>query len=106
MTLICMRNYYVACDTVDEYIKLIFLYMNMNMYNFQSLRIVTAAYSSKWFSGTEGFKRGLQIVMTRAHRPFTLTAGNIMLLSLDTFVQVRGLSEKLQLKQMLLMFII
>lgn len=30
-------------------------------------------------------------MMIRAHRPFTLTAGNIMLLSLDTFVQVHDL---------------
>jgi len=52
------------------------------------MRLVTAAYSNNWFSNTERFKRGLQIMMIRAHRPLILSAGRIMLLSLDTFVQV------------------
>ncbi|XP_032675945.1 odorant receptor Or1-like [Odontomachus brunneus] len=75
---------YMCCMTYQIFI----FCWHGNELHLHSLRIVTAAYSSKWFSGTEGFKRGLQIMMTRAQRPFTLSAGNIMLLSLDTFVQI------------------
>ncbi|XP_014473562.1 PREDICTED: odorant receptor Or1 [Dinoponera quadriceps] len=76
---------YMCCMTYQIFI----FCWHGNELHLHSLRIATAAYSSKWFSETGRFKRGLLIIMTRAHRPFILTAGNIMLLSLDTFVQVR-----------------
>lgn len=34
------------------------------------------------------FKRGIQLIMTRAQRPFILSAGSVMELSLGTFVRV------------------
>ncbi|XP_011864231.1 PREDICTED: odorant receptor Or1-like isoform X2 [Vollenhovia emeryi] len=76
---------YMCCMTYQIFI---FCWHGNELY-LHSMRLVTAAYSSNWFSSTEGFKRGLQIVMARAHRPLTLSAGKVMLLSLDTFVQVR-----------------
>ncbi|XP_067205636.1 odorant receptor Or1-like isoform X3 [Linepithema humile] len=75
---------YLCCMTYQIFI----FCWHGNELHLHSIRIVTAAYSSGWFSGTERFKRSLQIVMIRAHRPFILSAGNIMLLSLDTFVQI------------------
>lgn len=62
------------------------------------MRLVLAAYSNNWFTKTERFKRDLQIVMTRAHRPLTLSAGKVMELSLDTFMQVRKFLPNILLK--------
>lgn len=75
---------YMCCMTYQIFI----FCWHGNELHLHSTRLATAAYSSNWFSNTEGFKRGLQIVMTRSHRPFTLSAGKIMMLSLDTFVQI------------------
>ncbi|XP_011687568.1 PREDICTED: odorant receptor Or1-like isoform X4 [Wasmannia auropunctata] len=75
---------YMCCMTYQIFI----FCWHGNELHLHSMRLATAAYSSNWFSNTEGFKRGLQIVMTRSHRPFTLSAGKIMMLSLDTFVQI------------------
>ncbi|XP_011171479.2 odorant receptor Or1 [Solenopsis invicta] len=75
---------YMCCMTYQ-----IFIYCwHGNELHLHSMRLVTAAYSNNWFSNTEEFKRGLQIIMTRAHRPLTLSAGRVMTLSLDTFVQI------------------
>ncbi|KAL6429173.1 hypothetical protein ACFW04_008131 [Cataglyphis niger] len=79
---------YMCCMTYQIFI----FCWHGNELHLHSIRIVTAAYSSNWFSNTKGFKRSLQIIMMRAHRPFTLTAGNIMLLSLDTFVEILRMS--------------
>lgn len=79
---------YMCCMTYQIFI----FCWHGNELHLHSVRIVLAAYSSSWFSGTEGFKRALQIVMLRAQRPFTLSAGRIMLLSLDTFVQIMRMS--------------
>ncbi|XP_029672806.1 odorant receptor Or1-like [Formica exsecta] len=79
---------YMCCMTYQIFI----FCWHGNELHLHSTRIVTAAYSSNWFSNTEEFKRSLQIIMMRAHRPFTLSAGNIMLLSLDTFVEILRMS--------------
>ncbi|EFN63983.1 Odorant receptor 2a, partial [Camponotus floridanus] len=75
---------YMCCMTYQIFI----FCWHGNELHLHSTRIVMAAYSSNWFSNNVSFKRSLQIMMLRAHRPFTLSAGNIMLLSLDTFVEV------------------
>ncbi|XP_028046728.1 odorant receptor Or1 [Monomorium pharaonis] len=79
---------YMCCMTYQIFI----FCWHGNELHLHSMRLVTAAYSSNWFSNTERFKRGLQIVMTRAHRPLTLSAGRIMTLSLNTFVQIMRMS--------------
>ncbi|XP_072764787.1 odorant receptor Or2 [Anoplolepis gracilipes] len=79
---------YMCCMTYQIFI----FCWHGNELHLHSIRIVTAAYSSNWLSNTEEFKRSLQIIMMRAHRPFILTAGNIMLLSLNTFVEIIRMS--------------
>ncbi|XP_071560967.1 odorant receptor Or1 isoform X1 [Temnothorax nylanderi] len=74
---------YMCCMTYQIFI----FCWHGNELHLHSIRLVTAAYSNNWFSNSERFKRSLQIVMTRAHRPFTLSAGKVMSLSLNTFVQ-------------------
>ncbi|XP_012059742.1 PREDICTED: odorant receptor 2a-like [Atta cephalotes] len=79
---------YMCCMTYQIFI----FCWHGNELHLHSMRLVTAAYSNNWFSNTERFKRGLQIMMIRAHRPLTLCAGRIMLLSLDTFMQIMRMS--------------
>ncbi|CAL1681631.1 unnamed protein product [Lasius platythorax] len=79
---------YMCCMTYQIFI----FCWHGNELHLHSVRIATAAYSSNWFSNTKRFTRSLQIMMIRAHRPFTLSAGNIMLLSLDTFVEILRMS--------------
>ncbi|XP_020281437.1 odorant receptor Or1-like isoform X2 [Pseudomyrmex gracilis] len=79
---------YMCCMTYQIFI----FCWHGNEVHLHSVRIVTAAYSSNWFSAPEGFKRNLRFVMMRAQTPLTLSAGNIMLLSLDTFVQILRMS--------------
>ncbi|KAL6255294.1 hypothetical protein P5V15_013634 [Pogonomyrmex californicus] len=79
---------YMCCMTYQIFI---FCWHGNELY-LHSMRLVTAAYSSNWFSNTEAFKRSLQIMMIKAHRPLTLSAGKVMLLSLDTFVQIMRMS--------------
>ncbi|KAF3054609.1 Odorant receptor 034 [Nylanderia fulva] len=79
---------YMCCMTYQIFI----FCWHGNELHLHSLRIVTAAYSCNWFSATKGFTHSLQIMMIRSHRPFTLIAGNIMILSLDTFVQILRMS--------------
>ncbi|EZA58248.1 ObirOr5-C1 [Ooceraea biroi] len=79
---------YMCCMTYQIFI----FCWHGNELHLHSLRLALAAYSSNWFAGTEGFKRSLQIVMVRSQRPLTMSAGNIMLLSLDTFVQILRMS--------------
>ncbi|KYM79613.1 Odorant receptor Or1 [Atta colombica] len=79
---------YMCCMTYQIFI----FCWHGNELHLHSMRLVTAAYSNNWFSNTERFKRSLQIMMIRAHRPLTLCAGRIMLLSLDTFMQIMRMS--------------
>ncbi|XP_070510194.1 odorant receptor Or1 isoform X2 [Cardiocondyla obscurior] len=79
---------YMCCMTYQIFI---FCWHGNELY-LHSMRLVTAAYSNNWFSNSERFKRSLQIVMIRAHRPLTLSAGKVMSLSLNTFVQIMRMS--------------
>ncbi|XP_024868539.1 odorant receptor Or1-like isoform X4 [Temnothorax curvispinosus] len=79
---------YMCCMTYQIFI----FCWHGNELHLHSIRLVTAAYSNNWFSNSDRFKRSLQIVMTRAHRPFTLSAGKVMSLSLNTFVQIMRMS--------------
>ncbi|XP_053980791.1 odorant receptor Or2-like isoform X1 [Hylaeus volcanicus] len=58
----------------------------------QSVNLIFASYSNEWWHKTKNFKRGIQIIMIRAQRPLILTAGNIMELSLQTFVRILRMS--------------
>ncbi|KAG7199457.1 hypothetical protein KM043_014083 [Ampulex compressa] len=58
----------------------------------QSANVLFAAYSGPWWHATESFKRSIQIIMTRAYRPLIFKAGNVMSLSLQTFVRILRMS--------------
>lgn len=50
--------------------------------------VSTAAYSNDWWNAGNHFKRALQIIIIRSHRPLILSAGKVFTLSLNTFVNV------------------
>nr|AXM05152.1 odorant receptor [Campoletis chlorideae] len=53
-----------------------------------SERIALAAYSGKWWKFDNRYKNTLIILILRAQRPLVLTAGKILILSLETFTSV------------------
>ncbi|XP_046597653.1 odorant receptor Or1-like [Neodiprion lecontei] len=61
----------------------------------QSQSVVVAAYEGNWWNYGKRFNRDLQLLMLRANRPLTLKAGNLLILSLETFVSILRLSYSL-----------
>jgi hypothetical protein len=47
-----------------------------------------AVYESKWYDRSESFKRIVQLVIMRAQRPVSLTAGKLYIVSMETFAKV------------------
>ncbi|XP_076685625.1 odorant receptor 22b isoform X1 [Andrena cerasifolii] len=74
---------YMCCMTYQ-----IFIYCwHGNELYLHSTNLIIAAYSNDWWRNTKAFKQAIQITMFRAQKPLILTAGNIMELSLQTFVK-------------------
>jgi hypothetical protein len=44
-------------------------------------------YVSEWYNRSEGFKRMVQLVIMRAQRPVSLTAGKLYSVSMETFAK-------------------
>ncbi|XP_046745104.1 odorant receptor Or1-like [Diprion similis] len=61
----------------------------------QSESVSVAAFQGNWWLCGEGLKRDLRLLMLRANRPLTLKAGNLLILSLQTFVSILRLSYSL-----------
>lgn len=53
------------------------------------MNVTLSAYSNNWWHNSKDFKQAICIIMVRVQQPLILTAGNIMELSLQTFVRVR-----------------
>ncbi|XP_024940839.1 putative odorant receptor 85d isoform X2 [Cephus cinctus] len=54
----------------------------------QSESVVQAAFSGNWWKSSERYKRALRLMMVRAGRPLTITTGNLLTLSLSTFMGI------------------
>ncbi|XP_035740898.1 odorant receptor Or1-like [Vespa mandarinia] len=75
---------YMCCMTYQ-----IFIYCwHGNELQLHNIYVSTAAYSNDWWNAGNHFKRALQIMIIRAHRPLILSAGKVFTLSLNTFVNV------------------
>nr|XP_050864461.1 odorant receptor Or1-like [Vespula vulgaris] len=75
---------YMCCMTYQ-----IFIYCwHGNELQLHNTYVSTAAYSNDWWNAGNHFKRALQIIIIRAHRPLILSAGKVFTLSLNTFVNV------------------
>jgi hypothetical protein len=53
----------------------------------QSVEVDRAMYVSEWYNRSEGFKRMVQLVIMRAQRPVTLTAGKLYNVSMESFAK-------------------
>ncbi|XP_066584775.1 odorant receptor 10-like isoform X2 [Prorops nasuta] len=75
---------YMCCMTYQ-----IFIYCwHGNELHLHAMDLALANYSCNWFESTNEFKRALQIMMIRTQRPLRLSAGNIMVLNLNTFMGI------------------
>ncbi|KAK2578694.1 hypothetical protein KPH14_011662 [Odynerus spinipes] len=84
---------YMCCMTYQ-----IFIYCwHGNELQLHNAYISIAAYSNDWWNADGHFKRALQIMIIRAHRPLILSAGKIFSLSLNTFVSVSISMQKMSL---------
>lgn len=54
-----------------------------------------AVYESEWYNRSESFKRMVQLVIARAQRPVSLTAGKLYTVSMETFGKV---SNRMQIE--------
>lgn len=70
-------------DKIDKFLSLILRYF------FQSKSIGDAVYESLWYNMTPAECRILLFVILRSQKRLTITAGNIMDLSLEGFTTVR-----------------
>ncbi|XP_043260231.1 odorant receptor Or2-like isoform X1 [Colletes gigas] len=79
---------YMCCMTYQ-----IFIYTwHGNELYLHSANVIFAAYSNEWWHNTKNFKQAIQIIMIRAQQPLILSAGNIMELSVQTFVRILRMS--------------
>ncbi|XP_043287647.1 odorant receptor Or1-like [Venturia canescens] len=60
-----------------------------------SERVAFAAYSGNWWKFDRRFNSTLKILMIRSQRPLFLTAGKIMIVSLETFTSILRMSYSL-----------
>ncbi|XP_048507801.1 odorant receptor Or1-like [Athalia rosae] len=75
---------YICCMTYQ-----IFIYCwHGNEIVLHSESVVYAAFMGNWWRCGERYKRALRLLMVRANRPLVLKAGNILTLSLQTFVVI------------------
>ncbi|XP_049832928.1 odorant receptor 83a-like [Schistocerca gregaria] len=58
----------------------------------QSQQVSMSAYCSPWHQATKGYRRALCVVMCRAQRPLTLTAGKFYVVSRATFLTLMNAS--------------
>lgn len=66
----------------------------MLFFFFQSKSIGDAVYEALWYNMTPGECRILLLVILRSQKRLTITAGNVMDLSLEGFTSVRIISCK------------
>jgi hypothetical protein len=57
----------------------------------QSVEMERAVYESEWYNRSGSFKRMVQLVIARAQRPVSLTAGKLYIVSMETFAKVSNL---------------
>jgi hypothetical protein len=50
--------------------------------------MVNAAYFCEWYTASSKFRKSLNILMERAKRPVTVTAGSFSTLNLENFTKV------------------
>ncbi|PNF29258.1 hypothetical protein B7P43_G10480, partial [Cryptotermes secundus] len=54
----------------------------------QSAEVERAVSGSGWYNRSESFKRMVRLVIARAQRPVSLTAGKLYIVSMETFAKV------------------
>ncbi|KAK0084578.1 hypothetical protein PV326_006225 [Microctonus aethiopoides] len=79
---------YICCMTYQIFI---FCYHG-NELCFQSQSVADAVFASNWWKFNEQIKQSFGIMITRFHKPIVLTAGPLIKLSLNTFVNVLRVS--------------
>ncbi|EFN77832.1 Odorant receptor 49b [Harpegnathos saltator] len=92
---VAIRKCIFAFHFVGGLIQLLIYTWTCNDIIVQSAAISDAAYNSKWYllpgSGPGmALRKGLIMIMIRARRPCTLTAGHFAVMSLDTFTGVKN----------------
>jgi len=90
---VAIRKCIFAFHFVGGLIQLLIYTWTCNDIIVQSTAISDAAYNSKWYllpnnGPGNAVRKGLIIIMIRARRPCTLTAGSFAVMSLDTFTGV------------------
>ncbi|XP_014478929.1 PREDICTED: uncharacterized protein LOC106746647 [Dinoponera quadriceps] len=90
---LAIRKCIFAFHFVGGLIQLLIYTWTCNDIIVQSTAISEAAYNSKWYllSGRRpgmALRKGLIMIMIRARRPCTLTAGHFAVMSLDTFTGI------------------
>ncbi|XP_011338486.1 putative odorant receptor 92a isoform X2 [Ooceraea biroi] len=90
-TNVAVRKFLFACHFVGGLIQLFIYTWTCNDIIIQSTAISDAAYNSKWYLLSNNdpgktLRKGLIMIMIRARRPCTLTAGYVTVISLDTFM--------------------
>lgn len=90
---VAIRKCIFAFHFVGGLIQLLIYTWTCNDIIVQSTAISDAAYNSKWYllpnnAPGNAVRKGLIIIMIRARRPCTLTAGSFAVMSLDTFTGV------------------
>ncbi|XP_023287517.1 odorant receptor Or2-like [Orussus abietinus] len=82
---------YMCCMTYQ-----IFIYCwHGNELYLQSQSVALSAYSGAWWNCSQQYKRSLLVIIARANKPFNLTAGNLMTISLKTFMEILRTSYSL-----------
>nr|XP_034189642.1 odorant receptor Or1-like [Osmia lignaria] len=85
---LCGMLMYMCCMTYQ-----IFIYCwHGNELYLHSMNVTLSAYSNNWWDNSKDFKQAICIIMVRVQQPLILTAGNIMELSLQTFVRILRMS--------------
>ncbi|GAB1866635.1 Odorant receptor [Camponotus japonicus] len=90
---VAIRKCIFAFHFVGGLIQLLIYTWTCNDIIVQSTAISDAAYNSKWYllpnnGPGNAVRKGLIIIMIRARRPCTLTAGSFAVMSLDTFTGI------------------
>ncbi|XP_012149241.1 odorant receptor Or1 isoform X2 [Megachile rotundata] len=85
---LCGMLMYMCCMTYQ-----IFIYCwHGNELYLHSMNVTFSAYANNWWYNSKDFKQAICIIMVRVQQPLILTAGNVMQLSLQTFVRILRMS--------------
>jgi len=103
MTDVVIRKCIFASHFIGGLIQLLIYTWTCNDIIVQSGAISDAAYNSKWYllpanGPGKALRKGLIMIMIRARRPCTLTAGGFAVMSLDTFTGVSATRQMTSLE--------